>query len=83
MKGTESTFVLLYFLCKYLVALNRGLRAWQTSEREDSALCFTSGETLLFVSDIHYSFLVTFGNNNILFFNFIFISFFCERPSLV
>lgn len=37
-KGTESTFVLLYFLCKYLTALWRGLRALQTSEREEFSL---------------------------------------------
>ena len=53
--------------------------AWKLGKllkRKNFALCFTDGEVLLFVSDIHYCFLITFGNNNtILFLNFIFVSF--------
>lgn len=33
-------------------------------KRKNFALCFTGGEALLYVSDIHYCFLITFGNNN-------------------
>lgn len=39
--------------------------AWELGELlkgKDFALCFISSKALLFVSGIHYSFLVTFGN---------------------
>ena len=50
--------------------------AWKLGKllkRKNFALCFTGGEVLLFVSDIHYCFLITFGNNNTILFLFRFL----------
>ena len=47
--------------------------AWRLGKllkRKNFVLCFIGGEALLYVSDIHYCFLITFGNNNTILFLF-------------